>query len=336
LFGHQHEGKDVTRLGFQHLADRSVGTECHGVADQAARFLRNRGQGRHPFYARVGFGEVHRPYERYEPADPSSVAMPPFLTDTQGARQDVAMFHGAVRTMDQAVGTLLSALDETGLRDDTVVVFTTDHGIAFPRAKSTLYDPGLNTALLMRWSGGLAGGREADELLSNVDLMPTLLEVAGVQQPTDLTGRSFLSLLQGGRYEPNTEVFAEKNTHVDDHKRCIRTERHKYIRNYDDGPALRLPTDIEMSLTRRDMGDAHLGPRAEFELYDLEADPWEQENLAGSAARSEVERDLACRLDAFLEATNDPILEGSVPRPPGEADIILTLAARIRRHYADS
>jgi len=335
LFGLQHEVKDVGRLGFHHVSDRSVRNECHTVAGQVADFLRSMGNKERPFYARVGFFEVHRPWGKYEPDDPADVHVPGHLTDTPGARRDLAMFHGAIRSMDAAVGSILAALDESGSRDDTLLVFTTDHGIAFPRAKATLYDPGINTALLMRWPAGFPGGRVYDELLSNVDLVPTLLEAAGTPAPDDLSGRSFLSLLQGRGYEPNGEIFAEKNTSPNDIKRCIRTQRYKYIRNYNEGPLLQLPTDIEASLTRREMGDNHLAPRPEVELYDLEADPPETENLAGRPDHTDIERRLASRLERFQETTGDPIIRGPIERPPGEAEIVRRNRERAERRKAE-
>ena len=334
LFGLQHEVKNPKRLDshFHHVSDRTLGRSCDKVAPLVVDFLDARGKGNaRPFYTRVGFSEVHRAYDHYQSDDPESVTVPPYLKDTPGARQDIAMFHGAIRRMDESVGSILDALARSGLSENTIVVFTTDHGIAFPRAKATLYDPGLRTTLIIRWPKGIAGGRVVRELISNIDLLPSLLNVVGITVPADVQGRSFLSLLRGGEYTPNEMVFAEKNTSPDDIKRCIRTERYKYIRNYNDGPILNLPTDIEASLTRRDMGDDHLTPRPAVELYDLEKDPLEMDNLAGMPEIKKIENDLASRLDKFLEETNDPILGGSIPRPPEEADIIRRIRSSVKR-----
>jgi len=334
LFGLQHEVKEPKRLGshFHHVSDRSLGRSCDEVAPLVVDFLNTRGKEEaKPFYARVGFSEVHRPYERYKPDDPESVTVPPYLQNTPGARQDIAMFHGSIRRMDEAIGSILDALESSGLGEDTIVVFTTDHGIAFPRAKATLYDPGLRTTLIIRWPKGIAGGRTVQELISNIDLLPSLLDAVGIPTPDNVQGRSFLNLLCGGEYNPNEQIFAEKNTSPDDIKRCIRTKRYKHIRNYDDGPALNLPTDIEASLTRRDMGDNHLSPRPPVEIYDLEKDPLEMDNLAGRKEIKEVESDLASRLDKFLEETNDPILCGPIPRPPAESDILRRIRSSVKR-----
>jgi len=334
LFGFQHEAQNdsVARLGFQHVSDRSLSHRCRDLTPHVEAFLAERGAngaGR-PFYARVGFSEVHRGFERFTPEDPATVSLPAWTDDTPGAREDFAEYDGAIREMDDAVGRVLAALQSAGRADDTLVIFTTDHGSPFPRAKATLYDAGIHTALLMRWPGGLAGGRAFDEMLSNVDLFPTVLEIAGAEASTGIQGRSFGPLLRGEPHRPRACVFAGKNTTVSDAKRCLRTERWKYIRNYDPGPALMLSTDSEISLTRRDMGNDHLAPRPEVELYDLRADPTERRNLAGRDEVSDVERNLAGRLRTIQEETGDPILGGPVPRPPSEAATIRRAWQRAR------
>jgi N-sulfoglucosamine sulfohydrolase len=319
LLGLQHEVRDNARLEtmFDHVSDRSVGHGCDLVTPMVEAFLHERdaNAGR-PFYARVGFAEVHRAYDAYPPEPEAGIVLPPYLEDTPGAREDFAQFHGAIRCLDTSVGRILDELNAAGLRDDTLVIFTVDHGIAFPRAKATLYDTGTQTALLMRWPNGFNGGRVCDPMLSNIDLYPTVMDAIGETASDDLMGRSFWPLLAGGEYEPNERVFAEKSTSADDVKRCIRTSRYKYIRNFDEGPVLRLPTDIEISLTRRDMGDHHLASRVADELYDLETDPFEQHNLAGDLAWRETEATLSGQLNQFLEETADPIARGEIDRPP--------------------
>jgi arylsulfatase A-like enzyme len=279
----------------------------------------------------VGFSEVHRSFAGHEPEDPAAVALPAWTADTPGAREDFAEYDGAIRDMDAAVGRILTALDAAGLRDHTLVIFTTDHGSPFPGAKATLYDPGINTSLLMRFPALLNGGRVVDELISNVDLFPTVLQIAGVPVPDGIQGRSCLPLLRGESYTPRDIVFAEKNTTAHDVKRAVRTVRHKYIRNYNPGVRLMLSTDQEISLTRRDMGNDHLAPGPEVELYDLEADPLEKRNLAGQPAYAAIEQALAGRLRAIQEETNDPILRGPLARPVGEAGTIAKAWAKARK-----
>jgi len=337
LFGLQHETEEdqVERLGFQHVTDRKASKTAQSVTPLVEDFL-TRWDGDRPFYARVGFNEVHRTFDRYAPEDPAKVSLPPHIEDTPGARQDVAMYDGCIREMDQHVGRILDALDRAGLRQNTLVVFTNDHGSPMPGAKATLYDPGIHTTLLLRWPGPLPGGSTVPELISNVDLCPTLLEAAGVSAPDNIQGRSFLPLLTGGQYTPRDVIFAEKNTTPIDVKRCIRTTRFKYIRNYHRGPRLMLSADTESSLTRRDMGNDHLAPRAPVELYDLESDPLERSNRAGDAEYAGREGQLAAILQQIQEETDDPILRGPIERPAVEAGVIQRVRDSIpeRSHFS--
>ena len=324
LFGLQHVAEDPTRLGYDHVSERGK-YGCRAVVPMVLDYLGRRPhQPQRPFFIETGFSEVHRRYGGLEqiPVREEDIRPLPFLKDTPGLRMDMAMFYENIRRMDQAVGGLMGGLESLGLTKNTLVVFTTDHGIAFPRAKATLYDPGIRTTLLMRWPEGLRGGRSIPALVSNVDLFATLVEIAHGTLPDGCNGQPFLSVLRDESAEARTVVFAEKNTSPDDIKRCIRTTRYKYIRNYSQGPQLLLPADIETSATRRDMGDDHLSPRPSVELYDLADDPWEQVNLAGQDAYGTVEEDMDARLQRVLERTQDPVLCGTIPRPQREAEIL--------------
>jgi arylsulfatase A-like enzyme len=330
LIGLQHVTRDPSRLGYEDVVN--CGNRCRTVAPVAAERLRELARGaERPFFLEVGFFEVHRSYGDLEqlPVREEDVRPLPFLKDTPGLRADLAAFCENIRRMDESVGEVLAALESSGLAESTLVVFTTDHGIAFPRAKATLYDPGIRTTLLMRWPGGLPRGRAEPALASNVDLYATLMELAGRPLPEECDGQSLLPLLRG-KAGGRESIFAEKNTDPGDIKRCLRTRTHKYVRNYSAGPLLSLPVDIEVSATRRDMGDDHLSPRPEVELYDLNTDPLETENLAGREGHRPVEEEMAAALGRLLEDTRDPILAGPVPRPEEEPGI------RERNRSADS
>lgn len=326
LFGFQHETRDepeqVARLGYQWASERKRPCRCGIVTPMAVEFLRNRsasGNGK-PFFAMVGYSEVHRPFasEHYTPDDPARVLVPPYLPDTPEVRQDLADFHGIIHAADACVGRLLETLEETGLAENTLVVFTTDHGIAFPRAKSTLYDPGIRTTCIMRWPAGFPGGRVYSELLSNVDMLPTLLEAAGVEVPENVEGRSFLPLLRGEDYQPRERIFAEKTYHdIYDPMRAIRTRRYKYIRSYEHRPWLPLPSDIARSLSARSLPEKYRQPRDREELYDLQEDPLEMRNLVGDPRYRDIHQQLSEELTRWQRDTNDPILEGPMEAPPG-------------------
>ncbi len=170
---------------------------CEYVVEKATAWLAD--APRQPFLLTAGFFETHRPYprDRYEPADSASVDVPDYLPDTGEVREDLADFYGSIAVADAKVGELLDALAAAGLDENTWVVFMTDHGPALPRAKSTLYDAGTGIALIVRPPRGPADAapHRYDELFSGVDLLPTLLELLGVDIPDDIEGLSHASNL---------------------------------------------------------------------------------------------------------------------------------------------
>jgi arylsulfatase A-like enzyme len=324
-------GYSTTLVGMQHLVDRPAARElgyssvlpvapAYEEADAAVGVLRELSRQLAPFYLEVGFEEPHRPYD-FGGAGPDSslgVDVPGYLPDGPEARLDLAAFQGAIRQMDAGVGRLLHALDELDLADSTCVVFATDHGAAMPRAKCTLYDPGIEVALLWRWpSAGIAGGRVVSELVSNVDVTPTLLDVLGLVTPPTIQGHSLWALLSGyGSYTPRSEVFAEKTFHTYyEPMRAIRTDRHKLIVNFEVSTRVDVPSDIRQSpiyLLVREQFDVVREP---VELYDLIEDPWEQHNLAARHEMASLDSDLRERLLNWMRTTDDPLLRGPVASP---------------------
>ena len=313
LFGMQHETSFPARLRFDEFDVSN--SYCEYVVERAAEWLRH--APKQKFLLTTGFFETHRPYphERYAPADPGNVELPDYLPDTPAVRQDLADFYGSITTADAAVGQLLDTLDDTGLAETTWVVFLTDHGPAMPRAKSTLYDAGTGIAAIIRppRHRGLAG-RTYDDLFSGVDLVPTLLELLGVDLPNEIDGLSHATELLNSSEDHNeirTEVFTTKTYHDSfDPIRAIRTKDYSYIENYAQRPLLDLPWDIEESAPGQAVAANVTGPRPERELYDLNADPTETTNLLVgevSEKNEAVARDLALLLNDWRVKTNDVI-----------------------------
>lgn len=324
LIGFQHEAKDVSRLGFETVSDRGLPVSSEVVAPLAAEWLQQREATAPPFYLQIGFSDVHRAYpdapEGY--ANLSDVRPLPFLADTPGHREDLRDLYAYLEHMDGNVGVILDALERSGLRDNTCVVFTTDHGIPFPRAKGTLYDPGIGVTMLMRWPQGFAGGQTVDALTSHVDVLPSFWEAAGAEPLAATQGSSLLPLLRHEPYEARDFIFAELNTSPWYVSRCVRTLSHKFIRNFTEGRLPHFATDIEASKTRRDMPSPVYWDIAPEELYDLDADPLEQTNLAGDPVAAPLSEALTARLEQQQRITNDPILSGPIARPPDEEEMI--------------
>ncbi len=334
-------GYDTTTFGIQHLGDDAetvgydaVGCESSRAADVAPAietFLDQRTAESRPFYASVGIGEPHRQGRRfdvpgYDSPSPNQVETPPYLPDVPVVREQIAGIYGMIRAVDDAVDRIMTTLDETGLAEETIVIFTTDHGLAMPRAKGMCYDPGVETALLMRYPGVFPEGAVRDELLSNVDLLPTLLSFLDIDVPPGVTGRSFLPLLTGGSYDERDHVFLEITYHDKYNPiRGIRTSEHKYLRTFDDQPLVYLPLDILMGPDGRALYENYYGEaRPKEELYDLSTDPYEQENRIDDPAYEEIAADLRGRVDAWMESTDDPLLSGDVPVPPEHCEVLRT------------
>ncbi len=311
LFGMQHETSYPSKLGFDEFDVSN--SYCEYVAEQATNWLADPpGQ---PFLLTAGFFETHRPYprDRYEPADATGVDLPDYLPDTADIRQDLAEFYGAITVADEAVGRLLDALAATGLDRTTWVVFMTDHGPALPRAKSTLYDAGTGIAMIVRPPRDAAiAPRVYDELFSGVDLVPTVLDLLGVDVPAEIDGLSHADNLAHPHTGPaRTEVYTSKTYHDSfDPIRAVRTKDYSYIENYAARPLLDLPWDIAESAPGQTVAPLVHTPRPGRELYDLHEDPTEAHNLLGPDASDKAEaiaNDLALLLNDWRMKTNDVI-----------------------------
>lgn len=330
LIGVQHETRRPEDMGWQEILG---GLDAGEVAEDAVRWLCNTGTREQPFYAQIGFFEPHRLFHTFgpDPDDSLGVTVPPWLVDEPSARAEFAGYQGAIRKMDAAVGRVLAALDNLGLDGNTLVIFTTDHGMPFPRAKCSLYDPGISVALIMRWpSRGWAGGKVFTEMVSNVDYLPTILEAVGVPIPKNVQGRSFAPLLDAREYAPRTEIFAEMTYHdYFDPRRCIRTPTHKLIANFSTAYFFMDPSQTWRPATIT----AHPEEPAwayhpHIELYDLQADPLEFNNLAESPEHADLRDELASRLLAWMEDTHDPLLHGPPASPHHLATIEKLRSAR--------
>jgi arylsulfatase A-like enzyme len=310
LFGMQHETSFPARLGFDEFDVSN--SYCEYVVDRAMDWLQNAPEAK--FLLTAGFFETHRPYprDRYEPSDPDAVDVPDYLPDTPAVRQDLADFYGSITVADAAVGQLLDTLQSTGLDESTWVVFMTDHGPALPRAKSTLYDAGTGIATIIRPPRGRGiATHNYDDLFSGVDLVPTLLDLLGIEIPSDIDGLSHAANLLQYRDEIRTEVYTTKTYHDSfDPIRAIRTKEYSYIENYADRPLLDLPWDIEESASGQAVAPYVTSQRPHRELYDLVVDPTESDNLLVGAVSDKSEaiaKDLALLLNDWREKTNDVI-----------------------------
>ena len=325
-------GYRSTLCGVQHVAGPQVGgAGAIGydtvlpagpgarVADRAVQWLRDHGSGG-PFFMSVGFNETHRAFPDHDPEDdPRYLAPPAPLPDTPETRRDMADYATMAHRLDTCLGRVLDALDGAGLADNTLVIITTDHGLAFPKMKCNLSDAGTGVMLMMRGPGGFLRGGCVDAMVSHLDLYPTICDVAGVEQPEWLEGKSLVPLRSGEADALHEEIFGTVNYHAAyDPQRCVRTDRFKYIRRLDDYPTPVL-ANIDASpskdlLISRGFDERPLPREA---LYDLTFDPHEADNRIDDPALSGVLDDLRDRLERWMQRTDDPALHGPIPAPSG-------------------
>ena len=317
LVGEQHLSKDPGVLGYDEVVDIDT-HHVKSVAPAAVDLLRRRP--RQPFFLSVGFFETHREYFEPTSVRDALYSQPPDnLPSTPETRRDMASYKASARYLDQGVGTVLNGLEEADLADDTLVILTTDHGLAFPGAKATLTDRGIGVLLIMRGPGGFHGGRVLDALVSQIDLYPTLCELLGVEAPAWLQGRSLMPVLRKEAREVNDAIFAELTYHAAyEPQRAIRTDRWKYIRRFDDRdrPVL---ANVDDGPTKDLLVAQGWGSRRvpQEELHDLLFDPAESGNLVDDPEHADVLASLRERLGAWMRETDDPLLDGDVPPPPG-------------------
>lgn len=321
------------RCGYQDYDPASWGFASQAVGAAIERFKRFRAGPARPFFLSVGIFEPHRvpaphtdpPGEHgfvtpeFTPDESLGVQIPGYLRDTPGVRQELAGLQGAVQYVDAQFGRLVAAVRDLGLEANTLIIFTADHGVAMPRAKASLYDPGIAVSLLLRlpsrsgWHGGLAPA----SLVLNIDLLPTLLDMIGLPVPPGVQGRSFAPLLDGGAYTPRQEIFAEMTYHdYYDPRRCIRTEEHKLIANFTTAPFYMDPSQRWRPLADTTSPANRAGAyHPHVELYDIRHDAWELANLSGNPEHDQTQRHLLRRLRRHLEETQDPILRGAILSP---------------------
>jgi len=319
LIGEQHISRDPGVIGY----DRIVPVDSNHASYVAPLTVETvRHPPPEPWFMSVGFFETHRDF--FAPTsvrDTLYSAPPPNLPDHPVVRRDVAEFKASARSLDQGVGEVLHALHDTGLLDRTLILCTTDHGIAFPGAKATLFDRGIGVMMIMRGPGGFAGGKLVDAPVSHLDVFPTLCDVAGAARPDWLQGRSLLPLVRGEVGRLHEAIFAETTYHAAyQPQRAVRTERWKYIRRFDDYPHPVL-ANCDDSATKDLLVEAGWGEEAvpAEQLYDLLLDPQEMRNLAAEPDRAATLARMRERLEGWMRETDDPLLRGPVAPPPGAA-----------------
>ncbi len=306
-----------------------AGRNSAAIAAAAEKFISDSGD--KPFVLVVGFNDPHRaakgfandqtyPGVKETKYDPKDVIIPYHLPDSPECREELAEYYQSISRMDLGVGLITEALKKSGHADDTLVIFLSDNGIPWPGAKTTLYDAGIHLPLVIASPGQKKHGVVCDAMASYVDILPTILDWAGIKPPTGLPGRSLLPVLDEEKPQGWDVVYGSHQFHeitMYYPMRCIRTRTHKYIVNIADPLEFPSASDLWGSLTWQGVlkrGDKMMGERSveaflhrpHEELYDITADPHELKNLAGDPKSAEVLADFRKQMRSWQEKTKDP------------------------------
>ncbi len=290
-----------------------------------------------PFFLYLNFIDPHRDFVDQvkglpeKPRGAEEVATLPFLAmDTPELRREAAGYQNCIERVDAGVGMVMEALRASGYEDDTLVFVVADHGPPFTRAKTTCYEAGLRVTMMARWPGRVEAGVDAQELVSVVDIMPTVLEAAGIPAPPEQAGRSLWPLFKGERTTWRETVCGEYTAHTPQTyfpRRSIRDDRYKLIINLlQDRPNPVGSVDgcgawAEVQKAEYDgtpvraIYDRYDRPPP-VELYDLQEDPNEFVDLADDPAYQEIRDRLSRALREWQEETNDPLQD------PAELDAL--------------
>ncbi|MFD2673637.1 sulfatase family protein [Marinicrinis sediminis] len=328
LCGIQHEAPDREMIGYSQILnapyklDQSVESLAEmdrHHASLAADFIQQSHE--RPFFLSLGLYQTHREFPQVSPASAHYVTPPFPLYDSPQNRTDMAAYIESAKGMDDCVGIVLRALESAACRADTLVVFSTDHGLAFPRMKCNLLDTGIKVAFMVRFPDGHRQGEVSDALVSQIDVFPTFCQWLGVDSPPWLQGSSMMPLMNGEVDVIRDHCFAEVSYHAAyEPMRMIRSKRYKLIRRYDH-LAHRIAANIDDSVSKDFLVEhGYLkGTEPSDMLFDLYMDPVERVNVREQEDYREVYEDLSQRLDRWMEETADPLQYHPVVPLPKQA-----------------
>lgn len=267
-----------------------------------------------PFLLSYGMHSTHRPYPDYvdEAVDENYVS-PLFPLDSNAVtRRDQAQFLTSAKNADDNLALILDALKRLGLYENTVILYTTDHGVANPFHKCTLRDDGIGVSLIIRHPEK-GHGKVYDHLISHIDVFPTICEMLGLKKPDYLEGLSFERVFEDQTQIVRDEIYAEINFHTSyEPARCIRNNRYKYVRYFDENWLRLNLSNIDESPSKTYLMDYDLNKmeKPAEALYDCQYDACETNNLIYEERFQSVAAELKEKLREHMIRTEDPLLEG--------------------------
>ncbi|MDP7449543.1 MAG: sulfatase-like hydrolase/transferase, partial [Candidatus Latescibacteria bacterium] len=319
---HAHEKGTGSGGVYDHTLTRDDSARAMDVAPAVCDYLRSAPS--EPFFLNVGTQQTHTPYPEPQPdlfaaENPDHCSPPRPFADTPALRRMTAGLKRSAREMDAAFGAIIDTLAETGQLANTYIFAFTDHGLQWPLHIGNVGEHG-NAAFLLAHGPEHFGGRGAiDAMVSLMDLLPTVCDLAGIARMPWLQGESLLPLVDGEVDHLRRQLFFEQTYHAAyEPMRAVRTGRHIYIRRFDDRQQLVLP-NTDDTPAKQDMLDHEWQqqPRLHEMLYDHYFDPDQQSNLIDRPDLTSVRQQLGAALDRWMADTDDPLLRGPVALPGG-------------------
>ena len=322
---HPYGWDDVLSLG--HIKDPAA---YHNATKEGIANSKKAGK---PFCLNINISDPHKPFykgpgDRYQPSrvfTAKEVPIPGFLFDHPAVRKELALYYSSVRRADDCVAKILAALDKSGEADNTVVMFLSDHGMPLPFAKTQLYHHSTHTPWIVRWPGKIKPGTVDDEhMISAIDALPTILDIAGIEHPEGFQGRSFAPLLKGEKQTDRDMVFKEYNEASNrrrDIMRAVQSRKFLYIFNPWSNGERQTRTATFGTATYRTMvtlskTDPRIAARTRLlerrvleELYDIENDPDALNNLIDDPKHRDQLARHRKELEDWMVRTKDHTLE---------------------------
>ncbi len=321
----------LKEVGYYTCLMKSTKTDCNFTDDPGfeGKDWKTRGKDQ-PFFAQITLSGTHRKWKRdpQRPIDPADIELPPYYADTPLARRDWANGLEQMQICDREIADVLKRLDDEGLADHTLVFIIGDHGRCHIRGKQFLYDGGVHIPLLVRWPGTIEPGQVRDELVQSIDISATILKVAGAKPKHELHGKN----LFGSEVKQREYIFAARDKMDDTHDamRMVRSKKYKLIHNlmperawlqFNEYKERQYPMLAEMNVLNMQgkltpVQAAFFAPtKPEFELFDLENDPHEINNLfvlhslgdggADDSALADIKGELLEELNRWRKEIND-------------------------------
>ncbi|MFP6645092.1 MAG: sulfatase [Candidatus Latescibacterota bacterium] len=319
---HTHEKGTGDGGAYDHALTRDDSSRASDVATAVCDYLRTRPQ--QPFFLNVGTQQTHTPYpepqpDLYDAENPDHCTPPRPFADTPALRRMTAGLKRSAREMDTAFGAILETLAETGQDANTYVFAFTDHGLQWPLHIGSVGEHGNAAFFIARGPEHFTGGGTFDAMVSLMDLLPTVCDLAGVPPMPWLQGESLLPLVDGDVPHLREQLFFEQTYHAAyEPMRAVRSDRHIYIRRFDDRQHLVLP-NTDDTAAKQDLLDHgwQKQPRHQEMLYEHYFDPDQQNNLIDRPDMESPRRQLREALDRWMAETDDPLLRGPVALPKG-------------------